>query len=47
MGAARRDEGGLMTLRGLDDDIRLAGGDIEPVRGVLVAYTQLLHWAER
>jgi hypothetical protein len=36
-----------MTLRGPDDDIRLTSGDIELIRGVLVACSRLLHWAER
>jgi hypothetical protein len=36
-----------MTLPGPDGDIRLTSHDIELLRGVLVACSQLLHWAER
>lgn len=36
-----------MTLHSPDDDIRLPSGHIELICGVLVACSQLLHWAER
>jgi hypothetical protein len=36
-----------MTLPGPDDDIRLTSTDVELIRGVLAACSQLLHWAER
>ena len=36
-----------MTLPGPDDDIRLTSTDTELIRGVLVACSQLMHWAER
>ncbi len=36
-----------MTLPGPDDDIRLTSRDTELIRGVLVACSQLLHWAGR
>ena len=36
-----------MTLRGPDHDIRLTSQDTELIRGVLVACSQLLRWAER
>jgi hypothetical protein len=36
-----------MTPRGQDQDIRLTTSDAELIRGVLVACSQLLRWAER
>jgi hypothetical protein len=36
-----------VNLPGPDDDIRLTSTDIELIRGVLVACSQLLAWAER
>ena len=47
VGAARRDGGGPMTLRGPDHDIRLTSERVELIRDVLAACSQLLHWAER
>ena len=36
-----------MTLPGPDNDIRLTSDDVQLIRSVLAACSQLLHWAER